>query len=298
MLSSEKLLQAETVGPPASFAYLPDMIRAFIPQADCTCHRLEPNDEDAILRLGPNGVRFHISELDGVPRIQFSFTRDERLSVDQHEWLMGMLKKRIHSQFPDSFNVAVAAVASWPWSWSEDGNPETSDGKLKFAMEYCTITDLEQLGHTAVNAITTYQQLSQHLEELVHLYANQSPLLQNSISHAYEVYKGIASIRTTSSLFTNTSFEPQLNKQVSISHRMLQQQLPLSLNQSTLGGTLLVSEHEVHSFRRFTRLHPDEETYDFDVGHVITILHNRLFDEERGWCSPDVVQGFGHLRTS
>ena len=106
---------------------------------------------------------------------------------------------------------------------------------------------------TAVNAITTYEQLSQHLEELVDLYANQSPLLQNSISHAYEVYKGIASIRTTSSLFTNTSFEPQLNKQVSISHRMLQQQLPVSLNQSTLGGTLLVSEHEVHSFRRFRR---------------------------------------------
>ena len=173
------------------------------------------------MRLGPNGVRFHINELDSGPRIQFFFTRDERLSVDQHEWLMGMLKKRIHSQFPDSFNVAVAAVASWPWSWSEQNNLETSDWKLKFAMLYCTITELEQI--TAVNAITTYEQLAQHLEELVDLYANQDPLLQNTISHAYEVYKGIASIRTTSRLFTKTTFEPQLNKQVSISHRMLQQ---------------------------------------------------------------------------
>ena len=285
----EVVAESEIVEPPASFAYLPDMIQAFIPQADITCHRLESNDEDATLRLGPNGVWFHISELDGVPRIQFSFTRDERLSVDQHEWLMGMLKKRIHSQFPDSFDVAVAAVASWPWSWSEQNNLEAFDWKLKFAMLYCTITELEQI--TAVNAITTYEQLAQHLEELVHLYANQSPLLQNSISHAYEVYKGIASIRTTSKLFNNTSFEPQLNKQVSISYLMLQQQLPLSLGQSTLGGTLLVSEQEVLSFRRFTRLHPDEETYDFDVGHVIAILHNRLFDEERGWCSPDVVRG-------
>lgn len=285
----EVVAESETVGPPASFAYLPDMIQAFIPQAKFTCHRLESNDEDATLRLGPNGVRFHISDLNGVPRIQFFFTRDERLSVDLHEWLMGMLKGKINSQFPDLIDVAAAAVATWPWSWNEDGNPETSDGKLKFAMLYCTITDLEQI--TALNAITTYQQLSQHLEELVHLYANQSPLLQNSIFHAYQVYNGLASIRTTSKLFNNTSFEPQLNKQVSISYRMLQQQLPLSLNQSTLGGTLLVSEQEVLSFRRFTRLHPDEESYDFDVGHVITIMHNRLFDEERGWCSPDVVRG-------
>ena len=38
----EVVAEAETVGPPASFAYLPDMIRAFIPQADCTRHRLNP----------------------------------------------------------------------------------------------------------------------------------------------------------------------------------------------------------------------------------------------------------------
>ena len=219
------------VEPPASFAYLPDMIRAFIPQANFTCHRLESNDEDATLRLGPNGVRFHISELDGVPRIQFSYTQDERLSVDQHEWLMGIL--RIHSEFPD-FLSGCSSRSDVAMVVERGQQPETSDGKLKFAMLYCTITELEQI--TAVNAITTYEQLAQHLEELVHLYADQDPLLQNTISHAYEVYKGIASIRTTSKLFNNTSFEPQLNKQVSISYRMLQHQLPVSLNQSTLGG--------------------------------------------------------------
>jgi hypothetical protein len=281
--------ESETVEPPASFAYLPDMIRAFIPQADCTCHRLELNDEGAILQLGPNGVRFHISTSDNKPRIQFLFARDERLSVDQHEWLMGMLRDKIHSLIPDLIEEYVTSFL-WPWSWNERSNAgDSSDGKLKFAMRYCTITELEQI--TAVNTITTYEHLAQHLEDLIQLYSNKSPLLQYSIKHAYVVYEGLASIRTSSRLFTNISFEPRLDKQVWIPHWMLQKQRSDSLNQQTLGETFLVSEREILSFRRFTHLHPDEETYDIDVDNVVEILHSRLFDEENGWCSPDVVSG-------
>ena len=206
-------------------------------------------------------------------------TVEQRLSVKTYEWLMTNLKRRIKKIFPE-YLITPRQNFIWPWFWDERSNiGDSSDGKLEFAIKYCTITELNQI--TAVDQINTYEQLNQHLQELIRLYETDDSLIQNSISHAYGKYDGLASVRTNATLFTNSSFRPSLSKQVSIPHRMLQKQMSADTNKRTLGATLLVSEQEVLSFRRFTTYHPEEETYDFDVENVIDIPRERLFDSEK-----------------
>ena len=62
----------------------------------------------------------------------------------------------------------------------------------------------------------------------------------------------------------------------------------------SLGKTLLVSQSEVLTFRKFTKHHPDEEAYDLS-DEAREIIWNRLIKEgESGWFGGEAMN---HLFT-
>ena len=68
---------------------------------------------------------------------------------------------------------------------------------MRFAQSYCAISEIEQIQPHGYDAFENLDQLRGHLNRLVQLYTNRDSLLNNTILHAKEHYRGMHTIRTS-----------------------------------------------------------------------------------------------------
>jgi hypothetical protein len=275
---------------PKKLSYMEEQFDCYIENCRTSYKRMEvASDFSDDFVENPQIVLF-VEKSDHITNIVVSSRPDLKFTIDQHVWLLDGMKKKLE-RMGITVQKHKADKLWYPWSWTgnQDDDRE-NEGRLKFVMDFCQIATLEQL--FVYDKITTLDQLTDHLDQIAEWYANNDQKLNYTIAHAMEHYKGMQTIRTTKNLFTNHNFEHRLDKQVSIPLWMLG--VKKEDGSQSLGKTLLVSQSEVLTFRKFTKHHPDEEAYDLS-DEAREIIWNRLIKEgESGWFGGEAMN---HLFT-
>ena len=275
---------------PKKLSYMEEQFDCYIENCHTSYKRMEvAADFSDDFVENPQIVLF-VEKSDHVTNIVVSSCPDVKFTIDQHVWLLDGMKKKLEGM---GITVQKHKVDKlwYPWSWTgnQDDDRE-NEGRLKFVMDFCQIATLEQL--FVYDKITTLDQLTNHLDQITEWYSNKDQKLNYTIAHAMEHYKGMQTIRTTNNIWTSHNFEQRLDKQVSIPLWMLG--VKKEDGSQSLGKTLLVSQSEVLTFRKFTKHHPDEEAYDLS-DEAREIIWNRLIKEgESGWFGGEAIN---HLFT-
>ena len=290
IISTIDLEACDAIPLPVNLAYVGQMVPRYFPGYVVEYVQSALGNFDQAFQFGPSGVKIFIGEGLENRTIRLISNDNVHWSIEQHEFVMKALYKKMNQFNPEPHPDVVQYEHPWDWS-SGANNQEVEDGKMNFAQRYCLITSLEQLhpGGYGEHVFENLNQLERHLEQLIELYSNKEPLLNNTISHARERYLGLHTIRTTAALPATHEHEQQLNRPVSIPRWMVGAQHPIG--QHALGDTLYVSEMEVMSFRRFANHHPDQPAYDFHPD-AKDIIRNRLFAEgNAGWFGGQELDG-------
>ena len=282
IISTRDLEAYDAIDLPVNLAYVGQMVPRYFEGYVVEYVQSALGNFDQAFQFGPSGVKILIGEGLENRTIRLISNDDVHWSIEQHIFVMEALYKKMN-QFNPAPRLNVVQYEH-PWDWfTGANNQEVEDGKMNFAQRYCRITSLEQLhpGGYGGDVFENLHQVEHHLDHLIGLYSNKEPLLNNTISHARERYRGLHTIRTTAALPATHEHEQQLNRPVSIPRWMLGVQDPIG--QHALGDTLYVSEMEVMSFRRFADHHPHQPAYDFHPD-AKDIIRNRLFAEgNAGW---------------
>ena len=263
-----------------NLSYLGGMLIRYGTQLNPEFRNIEGTEFDF---CGPNPVRFSYDE-NAQSLIVYTIERVE-LTIDQHEWIMNQLRIRLGALVdpnPEEVNELD------PWYWQGRSEADTAEAKLRFAQSYCAISEIEQIQPHGYDAFENLDQLRGHLNRLVQLYTNRDSLLNNTILHAKEHYRGMHTIRT-SGIIIAADVEQRLESPISIPYYMVGNRRN-DLGQRALGDTIYVGISENQVFTRFTVNYPNGEAYDL-APNAIEIIEERLFAEgEQGWFGCEELQ--------
>ena len=263
-----------------NLSYLGGMLIRYGTQLNPEFRNIEGIEIDFI---GSNPVRFSYDENAQI-LIVYTIERVE-LTIDQHEWLMNQLRIRLGALVdpnPEEVNELD------PWYWQGRSEADTAEAKLRFAQAYCAISEIEQIQPHGYDAFENLDQLRGHLDRLVQLYTNRDSLLNNTIVHAKQHYRGMHTIRTSGIIFA-ADVEQRLESPISIPYYMVGNRRN-DLGQRALGDTIYVGISENQVFTRFTVNYPNGDAYDL-APNAIEIIEERLFAEgEQGWFGCEELQ--------